>query len=254
VTAGAACGVLWALAVIAAALVRPAPRSAGVRRRDAGVRRREALVRASGASVGPREAPARHQMVLAIGLLVGAVLALALWPPLALGIAGGAALARRWRALRRQRARQSEIVETLPEVVDLVGLAATAGLTVPLMVRTLSSRAPPPFGVAFAAVVERSARGWRLADALAELPEQLGDPVRPLTAALVATERYGVGLLPALEHLGYDARRERRRRAEAAARRLPIRLSFPLVCCILPAFGLLTIAPLLAGALRSLHL
>ena len=37
------------------------------------------------------------------------------------------------------------------------------------------------------------------------------------------------------------------------ARKLPVRLSFPLVCCILPAFGLLTVAPLIAGALGSLH-
>ncbi len=240
----AACGWLWALAVIAAALVRPGPRRAGARR--------DALALAG--DVVERPAPSRRRLSPLIGLALAMVVALALWPPLALGTVGGAALARRWRGLRRQRARHAEIVETLPEVVDLVGLACTAGLTVPLMVRTLSSRAPPPFAAAFAAVAERSARGWRLADALAELPDQLGDPVRPLTAALVATERYGVALLPALEHLAYDARRERRRRAEAAARRLPIRLTFPLVCCILPAFGLLTIAPLLAGALRSLRL
>lgn len=243
-TAAVGCGVLWALVVVAAVLDRSSPRYAAVRR--------DALARAGGELVAAERVPRR--VGTAIGLAAAAVVALVLWPPLALSLVAGIALARRWRALRRQRARQAEIVDTLPEVVDLVGLAATAGLTVPLMVRTLAQRAPPPFAAAFAAVVGRSARGWRLADALAELPEQLGDPVRPLTAALVATERYGVALLPALDHLAYDARRERRRRAEAAARRLPIRLSFPLVCCILPAFGLLTIAPLLAGALRSLSL
>ena len=35
-------------------------------------------------------------------------------------------------------------------------------------------------------------------------------------------------------------------------RTLPVKLCFPLVGCILPAFVLLTIAPLIAGALRSL--
>ena len=39
-----------------------------------------------------------------------------------------------------------------------------------------------------------------------------------------------------------------------AARRLPVHLLFPLVLCTLPAFGLLTVAPLLAGGLRSLRL
>jgi len=48
-------------------------------------------------------------------------------------------------------------------------------------------------------------------------------------------------------------RRDRRRKAEEAARRIPVKLLFPLVGCTLPAFALLTVAPLIAGAVRSLH-
>ena len=35
---------------------------------------------------------------------------------------------------------------------------------------------------------------------------------------------------------------------------VPVKLLFPLVGCTLPAFALLTVAPLIAGAVRSLHL
>lgn len=248
----AACGLLWALAVLAAAvtLSPPAPRAPASPDRRLGP--------ASEARTGRRRArlergPPRARAARAY-LALGAVVAFAVWPPLAVGVVVGAVLARRWGRLRRHRSRHATVIDALPEVIDLIGLAATAGLTVPLTVTTLAQRAPPPYAAAFAAVAERARHGWRLADALAELPALLGEPVRPLAAALVATERYGVALAPTLDHLAYDARRERRRRAEAAARRLPVRLCFPLVCCILPAFGLLTIAPLLAGALRSLQL
>ena len=50
-----------------------------------------------------------------------------------------------------------------------------------------------------------------------------------------------------------EARQHRRRGAEAAARELPVRLSFPLVLCTLPAFVLVAIVPLLVGALSSLR-
>jgi hypothetical protein len=33
-----------------------------------------------------------------------------------------------------------------------------------------------------------------------------------------------------------------------------VKLLFPLVCCVLPAFGLLTLAPLIAGAVAALRL
>jgi tight adherence protein C len=48
------------------------------------------------------------------------------------------------------------------------------------------------------------------------------------------------------------SRHQRRQRADAAARRLPIKLSFPLVLCVLPAFIVLTVVPAIIGAFRTL--
>jgi len=71
--------------------------------------------------------------------------------------------------------------------------------------------------------------------------------------ARVRSDRYGTDLEPALEQLAADSRLLRRRRAEESARRLPLRLLFPLVICILPAFILLTLAPVLAETLVALR-
>ena len=72
-------------------------------------------------------------------------------------------------------------------------------------------------------------RGRRLADALDDVPARAGEVARPLTAALVASERYGAPVVAGLERLAGDVRRDRRRRAEEAARRVPVKLLFPLV-------------------------
>ena len=75
-----------------------------------------------------------------------------------------------------------------------------------------------------------------------------------MSSALAACERYGSPVGPALARLSTEVRAARRRQAEAAARRVPVKLLFPLVGCILPAFALLTVAPLVASAAGSLRL
>ena len=76
----------------------------------------------------------------------------------------------------------------------------------------------------------------------------------PLASALRGAARYGAPLGASLERVAVDARILRRRRAEEDARRLPVQLLFPLVLCVLPAFGLLAVVPLLLASLRSLQL
>jgi tight adherence protein C len=87
---------------------------------------------------------------------------------------------------------------------------------------------------------------------LAALVDDLGPDAAPVAHVLVDGAATGAPLGPPLAAVAATARDRRRREAEAAARRLPVQLLFPLVCCILPAFGLLAVVPLLAASLRSL--
>ena len=68
-----------------------------------------------------------------------------------------------------------------------------------------------------------------------------------------AAVRDGLPLTPVLDRLTDEANATRRRQGEAAARRLPVRLSFPLVVCTLPSFVLLAIAPAVLGAISTLR-
>ena len=158
------------------------------------------------------------------------------------------------RLRREERCRLAALAADVPDVVDLFVLAVGAGLTVPLAVATVGRRAAGPLGAELRRVCDDVALGRRLADALEDVPTRAGEAVRPLVAALVASERYGAPLSSGLERLAGEVRHDRRRRAEEVARRIPVKLLFPLVGCTLPAFALLTVAPLIAGALRSLRL
>ena len=160
----------------------------------------------------------------------------------------------RVRARREERARLAALARDLPDVVDLLALAVGAGLTVPPALAAVARRAPGPLAAELGRALDEVRVGRRLADALDDVPARAGEATRPLVAALVASERYGAPVAEGLARLADDVRRDRRRCAEEAARRVPVKLLFPLVTCVLPAFALLTVAPLLAGALRSLRL
>ena len=158
------------------------------------------------------------------------------------------------RVARAEKRRLAAMASDLPDIVDLLVLGVGAGLTVHLAVAEVGTRATGPLAAELRRVGGDVALGRRLADALDELPGRAGEAIRPLASTLAAAERYGAPLGPSLERLASEVRRNRRRRAEEAARKLPIKLLFPLVTCTLPAFALLTVAPLIASAIRSLHI
>jgi tight adherence protein C len=182
------------------------------------------------------------------------LLAAVVAPPLVLAVPVGLWVGPRLKARQQARVARAQVEADLPEMVDLLRLGVGAGLTVTLAVAAVARRSAGPVGRGLAEAAVAVERGQRLADALDDLPRTLGEAVRPLASTLAASERYGHPIGPALERLAAECRADQRRRAEAAARRVPVLLLFPLVVCILPAFALLTVAPLVAGALRSLRL
>jgi len=156
-------------------------------------------------------------------------------------------------ARRRRTATEARLHDQLPDVVDLLTLTAGAGLPVGAALVALGDRPGGPLGAALARAGAHVRHGGGTAEALALL-SAAGPGVRPLVDALAQHDRYGSPLLPALERVAIEARARRRRRAEEAARRLPVTLLVPLVLTTFPAFVLLTVVPLLAGSLGSLSL
>ena len=140
-----------------------------------------------------------------------------------------------------------------PDSLDLLVLSIRAGYLPAQAIGEIVPYLPEPLRQAFAAVSAAMQRGDRFADALAQLRVQLGLIAQPLVDSLSAADRYGLPLAPVLERLAFEARQQRRRDADATARELPVRLAMPLVLCTLPSFVLLSIVPLLLGALSSLH-
>lgn len=166
----------------------------------------------------------------------------------------GAACAMPWVRRRSHRSDlHQQLLRELPETVDLLSVAVAGGLTVPMALQAVGDRVDGVVATALRDCLTSARHGQRLADVLEQVPAQTGDAVRPLIRALLSAERYGTPIADALGRVAADLRVERRRYAETHARRLPIKLLFPLVVCILPAFVLLTVIPILAASLSALR-
>lgn len=197
-----------------------------------------------------RDDPLRRGQVRVV--VPALVAGLAVWPPAALplGLAAWAVPLRRRR--RDAAAVRASVVRELPDVIDLFSLAVTAGLNVHLAVEAVAGSHSGVVAAAFADARAMASRGIRLHIALALVTDRLGDPVRPLVAVLSATDLGPDQTGAQLAVAASDARLDRRRHGEAEARRIPVRLLFPLVLCVLPAFALLTVVPVIVGSLGSL--
>ncbi|MGA1148848.1 MAG: type II secretion system F family protein [Ilumatobacteraceae bacterium] len=95
--------------------------------------------------------------------------------------------------------------------------------------------------------------GMRFCDALMEQRRAFGPRAQALVDGLIDTERDGLPPGRLFERLAADAHTQRRREAEARIRSLPVRLTLPLVGCILPAYVMLAVIPLLASQFSSVN-
>ena len=145
---------------------------------------------------------------------------------------------------RRQRREEAALRAEVPLAADLLAMALVAGLTPYLALELVSRCGPHRFAERISAVLAADGRLVDGLEAEADARPVLGDLLR----LLVACERWGAPAAPGLSRLAADERARMRQQALARARAVPVKLLFPLVFLVLPAFLVLTVAPvLLAG-------
>jgi tight adherence protein C len=202
---------------------------------------------------GADDVAGRKVALACAGLIAGVVLAR---PPACFAAAPLFAAAG-WRLpelrlQRRARQREAEIRGALPDVLDLLSACALAGMGIDRALRTVTPDVHGPLGDALRHTLRGLDAGMTRSDAYRILTERAPIPeVRSLVRALERAERYGTSIAVTLVSQAREIRAKRRAAVEEAARAAPIKMLFPLVVCFLPAFILLTVAPVVLTALRS---
>ena len=148
---------------------------------------------------------------------------------------------------RRIRARQKQIQNGLPDALDLLIVSLEAGLALDQAILKCSEElliAYPALSEELQFVNTETRAGKPRVEALKNFAKRTGvDDVRALVAMLVQTERFGTSVAQALRTHAEESRVKRRQRAEERAAKLSVKLIFPLVFLLLPAFFVIALGP-----------
>ena len=141
----------------------------------------------------------------------------------------------------------------IPVLLDLLAVATSAGLPPQLAFRRAVDAATGPLADELRSVINASDLGGRWRDELNRVGERLDLPdLRRLLGSLARTDAVGSSLAEEVGHLASDVREVRRTAAAQRARTAPVKMLFPLVFLVLPAFLLLTVVPVLLTTVRSI--
>jgi tight adherence protein C len=154
-----------------------------------------------------------------------------------------------WLA-RRTRRRRAAMAAELPEVLDLLHVAVSAGLPALRALGEVGRRRAGPLAAELRTAATRAALGVPRAQALERLAWRCPlDGVAALVAAIGRSERHGAPLAPALRALAADARAQRAQRVRESAARAAPKIQLVVALLLVPAVMLLVGACLSAALL-----
>jgi tight adherence protein C len=149
--------------------------------------------------------------------------------------------------LRRQQILRRE----LPDAIDLLTLSVEAGMGFEGAVAQISATMPGSLAREFARMLHEMQMGMRRADALRALADRTTViELRTVCTSLLQATELGIPIVDVLREQAKEMRVRRRQNAEAAAAKVPVKVVFPLVLCLLPALFVVVIGP---GVIRIMQ-
>ena len=189
-------------------------------------------------------------------LLAGAAAATFVGGPM--GVLGGVLAATGcWVAVGRAepahlRAEREQMRRDLPHVVRLLASALSAGVSPTDALAAVSAALPGAAAARLSGVASRLRLGADPAEVWRTLAEE--PALAPLGRALVRAQVTGAPVAVTIERLADDLARAARADVEERARAVGVRAAVPLGLCLLPAFVLIGVVPLVGGLLAGLAL
>lgn len=152
--------------------------------------------------------------------------------------------------------RQKEIRNGLPDALDLLIVCLEAGLGLDQAISKCADElalAHPALAEELRMINVEGRAGKPRIEAFKNFADRTKvDDVRSLVSMLVQTDRFGTSVAQALRTHADVSRTKRRQRAEERAAKIGVKLVFPLVFCLFPAFYVVTLGPAIIKFVEAL--
>lgn len=224
-------------------------------------RRRESLIEAAGAIANSSESLARlaREQVLTTSVLgTLGLLALLVAPSPTTFIASLALVAVGWkyplmRARSRERSRLASIDVDLVDTLGELVMAVEAGLTLDVAMDRFAAPNDSALAAEFRHYLDLVQVGMARSDAMDVFSARNPTPIcRLFVSAVVQNHRLGTPLAGILRQQAATARRQRRQAVEEAAAKVPLKMIFPTVFCVLPVLMIVVVGPAIVKLSHSL--
>jgi len=147
--------------------------------------------------------------------------------------------------------RQQRLALSLPEGLDLLTICVEAGLGFDAALAQVARNLRGPLAQEFARVLQEMQIGKSRAEAMRGMAERSSVPeLRAFISALTQSAELGIPVANVLREQAKEMRVRRRQRAEAQAQKIPVKITFPLIGCLLPALFIIVLG---AGFIEIAH-
>ena len=148
--------------------------------------------------------------------------------------------------------RSAQIERDLPDAIDLMTISVESGLGFDAAVQQVSRNTTGPLADEFSRVLREMQIGKGRADALRAMSERTNVPdLKSFVSSMVQADSFGVPVGQVLRIQSSEMRVKRRQRAEEKAQQVPVKITVPLIFCILPCLFVSVMGPAVISIMDS---
>jgi tight adherence protein C len=149
--------------------------------------------------------------------------------------------------------RTQQLRRELPDALDLMTISVEAGLSFDAALAQVARNTTGPMAEEFFRVLQEMQIGWGRAEAMRALSDRTDLPeLRAFVLAMIQADAFGIPVANVLRIQADEMRVKRSQRAEEAAQKVPVKILFPLVFCIMPALFVVIMGPAAISIFTSL--